>query len=120
MGYCQARFGRPRPAAADPPRRRTPGGCASRRPRSVCSGPDEGFRATARCPRAGPPVSRPLPEVKPMKNLLAFLAALILTVAGVGWYLGWFQVSTTPLAAGHKRVNIDIDTTKVANDLKEG
>jgi hypothetical protein len=55
-----------------------------------------------------------------MKNLLAFLAALVVTVAGVGWYLGWFQLSTTPAAGGHERINIDVNTAKVSKDLQEG
>ena len=55
-----------------------------------------------------------------MKNLLAFLAALVLTVAGVGWYLGWFEVHNAPPHHGRHRVNIDIDTNKVGDDLEKG
>jgi hypothetical protein len=55
-----------------------------------------------------------------MRNTLAFLAVLIVTVAGAGWYLGWFQVDTKPLPSGHQQVNIDIDTNKVEHDLKTG
>jgi hypothetical protein len=55
-----------------------------------------------------------------MKNTLAFVAALALTVAGVGWYLGWFQVRTTPGTNGHETVNIDVNTEKVYHDLHEG
>jgi hypothetical protein len=55
-----------------------------------------------------------------MRNTLAFLAVLALTVAGAGWYLGWFQVHSTPLPSGHQQVNIDIDTAKVEHDLKNG
>jgi hypothetical protein len=55
-----------------------------------------------------------------MRNTLAFLTVLVLTAAGAGWYLGWFQVHTTPLPSGHRQVNIDIDTEKVEHDLKAG
>jgi hypothetical protein len=55
-----------------------------------------------------------------MRNLMAFLAALFLTVAGVGWYLGWYQVHTFTTAPGHRSVKIDIDTSKVGEDLKKG
>ncbi len=55
-----------------------------------------------------------------MRNLLAFVAALVLTVAGVGWYLGWFEVHSSPQRGGHQRVDIDIDTDKVEGDLKKG
>src|SRR5262245_8721459 len=66
------------------------------------------------------PAIGPLEEGKTMKNFLAFLAALIIVVAGVGWYLGWFQVSSTPLVNGHKRVSVDVDTNKVKDDVKKG
>jgi hypothetical protein len=31
-----------------------------------------------------------------MRNLLAFVAAVVLTVAAVGWYLDWYHVGTAP------------------------
>ena len=31
-----------------------------------------------------------------MRNLLAFLAAMTLTLLGVGWYLDWYQLRRTP------------------------
>jgi hypothetical protein len=55
-----------------------------------------------------------------MRNLLAFLAALVLAVVGVGWYLGWYQVFVTPGKGGHEAVKIDINTDKVSKDLKAG
>jgi hypothetical protein len=55
-----------------------------------------------------------------MKNFLAFLAVLVVVVAGAGWYLGWFSVSTIPLLGGHKRVSVDIDTNKVKSDVTKG
>jgi hypothetical protein len=55
-----------------------------------------------------------------MRNLLAFLAMVLLTVAGVGWYLGWYQVHTVTQSPGHRTVKIDIDTNKVGDDLKRG
>ena len=44
-----------------------------------------------------------------MRNLLAFVAAAALTVVGVGWYLGWFRT-----------VNIELNTTKIREDLNKG
>ena len=44
-----------------------------------------------------------------MRNLLAFLAAVTLTVVGVGWYLGWFQT-----------VKVELNTTKIREDLNKG
>ncbi|HXG08297.1 MAG TPA: hypothetical protein VNK04_00760 [Gemmataceae bacterium] len=55
-----------------------------------------------------------------MRNLLAFTAALALTVAGVGLYLDWYRVRTTSPGAGRRTVNIDINTEKISDDLREG
>src|SRR5262245_35267789 len=55
-----------------------------------------------------------------MRNLLAFVAALVLTLAGVGLYLGWFQVRTTAPNAGKRTVNIEVNTDKIGDDLREG
>jgi hypothetical protein len=52
-----------------------------------------------------------------MRNLLAFTAAAALTVAGLGWYLGWYKIHATPAADGHRNVNIDIDTAKIGDDI---
>jgi hypothetical protein len=55
-----------------------------------------------------------------MRNLLAFLAAAVLTFLAVGWYLNWYQVKATPGPAGHEDVRIDLDGTKISADVKEG
>lgn len=56
-----------------------------------------------------------------MRNLLALFAAALLTVVGVGWYLGWYKVGSQPASVpGQHRVNIDIDTTKIGTDLQKG
>jgi UDP-N-acetyl-D-mannosaminuronate dehydrogenase len=55
-----------------------------------------------------------------MRNLLAFLAALVIVVGGLGWYLGWYKFESSPMLGGHKRVGLDIDTNKVKNDVKKG
>lgn len=56
-----------------------------------------------------------------MRNLLALFAAALLTVVGVGWYLGWYKVGSQPASVpGQHRVNIDIDTKKIGQDLHEG
>src|SRR5262249_4232377 len=54
---------------------------------------------------------------KTMRNLLAFTAAAALTVAGLGWYLGWYKIHSTAASDGHRNVNIDINTEKITNDI---
>ena len=44
-----------------------------------------------------------------MRNLLAFFAAVTLTLVGIGWYLGWFQT-----------VKVELNTTKIREDLNKG
>ena len=55
-----------------------------------------------------------------MRNLLALLAAVVLLVAGIGWYRGWYRVQNSPTSPGHHAVNIDIDKDKIGKDLHEG
>ncbi|SRR6266404_1639429 len=55
-----------------------------------------------------------------MRNLLAFVAAVVLLLAGVGWYRGWYRVQSSPAPRGHHAVNIDIDKDKIGKDLHEG
>ncbi len=55
-----------------------------------------------------------------MRNLLALLATLTLVIAGVGWYRDWFKVNSQPADSGHRKVNIDIDTQKIGQDLHQG
>jgi hypothetical protein len=55
-----------------------------------------------------------------MRNLLAFLAAAVLAVAGVGWYFGWYRIQSIPAQPGHRAVHIDIDSEKIGEDLSKG
>lgn len=55
-----------------------------------------------------------------MRNLLAFMAAAALTVVGVGWYLGWYRVSSTSTQEGKRSINIELNTTKIDTDLLKG
>jgi hypothetical protein len=54
-----------------------------------------------------------------MRNTLALLAAGVLAVAGLGWYLGWYQVKSTPLPDGHRAINIDVNGKKIAEDVNK-
>jgi hypothetical protein len=56
-----------------------------------------------------------------MRNLLALFAVALLSIVGVGWYLGWYKVGSQPASVpGQHRVNIDIDTNKIGTDLQKG
>lgn len=55
-----------------------------------------------------------------MRNLLAFLAAVTLTLAGVGWYLGWYTIQSQPSASGKSTISIEFDDGKIGSDLKKG
>jgi hypothetical protein len=55
-----------------------------------------------------------------MRNLLALLAAVAIGVAGLGWYLGWFHVRSTPTGDGHQQISIDVDKKKIVADVKKG
>jgi hypothetical protein len=55
-----------------------------------------------------------------MRNILAFLAATVIMIAGVGWYLGWYSVQSTAGAAGKRQVNIEVDSRKISDDLQKG
>jgi len=56
-----------------------------------------------------------------MRNMLALFGAALLTVVGVGWYLGWYKVRSQPASVpGQTSVNIDINTNKISQDLQQG
>jgi hypothetical protein len=52
-----------------------------------------------------------------MRNILAFIGALVVTLVAVGWYENWFQFRTTPGADGKRNISIDIDSAKVGDDI---
>lgn len=55
-----------------------------------------------------------------MRNMLALVGAAVVAFGGVGWYLDWFKIHSTPAPSGHRSVNIDIDTVKIGEDLHRG
>src|SRR5581483_5141374 len=59
-------------------------------------------------------------EAKRMRNLLALLGAAVVAFAAVGWYLDWYHVSSTPASAGHRNVNIDLNSGKILDDVNKG
>lgn len=55
-----------------------------------------------------------------MKNLLALIGLAVVLVVGLGWYLGWYQVATEPTTDGHRKINVDLNTKKITEDVKKG
>jgi hypothetical protein len=55
-----------------------------------------------------------------MRNILASLAAGVIILGGLGWYLGWFQFQSAPTADGHREVKIEVDGKKIAEDVSKG
>jgi hypothetical protein len=54
-----------------------------------------------------------------MRNLLALVGAAVVTLAGAGYFLGWYKVGKAP-GDGGKNVNIEVDTGKMGQDLHKG
>jgi hypothetical protein len=53
--------------------------------------------------------------------MLALFAAALLTAIGLGWYLGWYKVSSQPASVpGQHSVQIQFDTKKIGKDLEKG
>lgn len=56
-----------------------------------------------------------------MKNTLAGVAALVITVLVLGLSLGWFQVGGwSTNSSGQSTVNVDINTKKMGEDIQKG
>jgi hypothetical protein len=75
--------------------------------------------------RAAPRTARrliwfPEHEAIRMRNFLAFLAATVIVLAGVGWYLDWYKLKFAPTDDGHFKVTIDGDTAKARDDFSKG
>src|SRR5436189_2313261 len=55
-----------------------------------------------------------------MRNILALVGTAVVAFLVVGWYLGWYQVSSTPSAQGPQSVQVDINPGKITEDVKKG
>ncbi|HZU34491.1 MAG TPA: hypothetical protein VFA18_01210 [Gemmataceae bacterium] len=56
-----------------------------------------------------------------MKNLLALTAFVVLTVAALGWYRGWYHVQESGVSEdGHQSINIDVNRHKIIHDVHTG
>jgi cytoskeletal protein RodZ len=55
-----------------------------------------------------------------MRNFLAFIGAAVIVFLGLGWYLGWYQVTTQSTGPGQSRLQVDINRDKISQDIKRG
>ncbi|MCI0739431.1 MAG: hypothetical protein L0Y72_10335 [Gemmataceae bacterium] len=55
-----------------------------------------------------------------MRNLLALLGLSLVIFLGLGWYLGWYKIHSSPSADGHRQIQIDLNTPKIKQDLNSG
>jgi len=54
-----------------------------------------------------------------MRNLLALAAAAVLAFVVVGWFRGWYQVSSKPSATG-REYDVNFNSPKIVKDLETG
>lgn len=54
-----------------------------------------------------------------MRNILALVGAATVAFLVLGWYLGWYRVSSTT-SQGQQAVNVSIDPAKITQDVKKG
>lgn len=54
-----------------------------------------------------------------MRNILALVGAATLTFLVVGWYLGWYQISSLPGPGGKQSLSVQVHPGKVAGDVEK-
>jgi hypothetical protein len=55
-----------------------------------------------------------------MRNLLALVGAATVTFLAVGWYLGWYQIFSSPSPVGGSSLRVEINPGKITEDVKKG
>ena len=55
-----------------------------------------------------------------MRNILALVGAATVAFLGLGWYLGWYQITSVPSPHGKQSVTVDINPDKITEDVKKG
>jgi hypothetical protein len=54
-----------------------------------------------------------------MRNLLALIGLAVVVLVVVGWYRNWYTVETAA-GASHQSVNIEIDRSRINQDIEKG
>ncbi len=53
-----------------------------------------------------------------MKNLFALVGFGTIAFVGLGWYLGWYNLSRQPGTPGTQKFSLEVNPTKIAKDGK--
>jgi hypothetical protein len=51
-----------------------------------------------------------------MRNLLALIGLLVIAVAAVGWYCGWYSLSVSKTTEGKPEITTTVNTDKATDD----
>lgn len=54
-----------------------------------------------------------------MRNLLALAAAAVIAFVVVGWFLGWYEITSVATSSG-KEYKVDINSPKITEDITKG
>ena len=54
-----------------------------------------------------------------MKDMLALLGAALVVFAGLGWYLGWYQIASTTDSQGNRHIELDLNAKKIGTDISK-
>ena len=54
-----------------------------------------------------------------MRNMLALIGAAVVLFVGIGWYQGWYTFAIAPGTNGKQRIEVDVDTKKIAEDARK-
>jgi hypothetical protein len=54
-----------------------------------------------------------------MRNLLAFVAGLVLLFSTLGWWRGWYRVESQPAEQGQSAFRVELNYSKVGQDFVE-
>jgi hypothetical protein len=65
-------------------------------------------------------MDRQLQKELTMRNLLALIGAALVAFLVVGWYLGWYQISSPTSPSGKQSLQVDINQDKITDDMKRG
>ncbi len=55
-----------------------------------------------------------------MRNLFALVGLATVAFLGVGWYMGWYKISSQKSPDGQQNINVSLDTGKITDDVQAG